>query len=249
MNRGDGWCWPSAPGPPLQWNDPGQPLGRSEVVTGAWSFGGGAGWGLVPSCVFLLSGSRGLGSSPGSRAPDTGFLSLLMGGADVRPQAAPGGTRRALPGREVSAVQLPQAPPAVPFRLPPEGRGLGDVFITSASSSHRITAPSCPTQGKKTSTRMASGTPATTTMTTTASRTRRLGAPAPGPVLALRSAWGAPSAQGVLRTGERPGRGRSAQECQGSSSRSGAPGAALPAPERPGCSSHPGAPGVLGRSL
>lgn len=156
-----------------------------------------------------------VGFSQGSRAPDTVFLSPLMGGAS----GSPWGARRARPGREVSAEGLPRAPPAVPSPLPPEDRGLGDVFITSASSSRRTTAPSCPTRGRKTSTRTASGMPATTMTTTTASRTRRWAAPVPRAFPRIPERLGPfPSLErpGPSSHRERPGRGaalRSARAC------------------------------------
>lgn len=182
----------------------GSPLAgqRSSLVHGAL----GEEPGGARSPVFFLSGSHGRGlftGIPGSRHS----LPFSPHGRCLRQSP---GARRARPGHEVSAVGLPRAPPAAPSPLPPEDRGLGDVSITSAPSSRRTTAPSCPTRGRKTSTRTASGTPVTTMTTTTASRTRRWAAPVPRALLALRSPpW---SAQGLPRTGSAHGGGRSAQE-------------------------------------
>lgn len=191
---------------------------RSSLVHGAL----GEEPGGARSPVFFLSGSHGRGlftGIPGSRHS----LPFSPHGRCLRQSP---GARRARPGHEVSAVGLPRAPPAAPSPLPPEDRGLGDVSITSAPSSHRTTAPSCPTRGRKTSTRTALGTPVTTMTTTTASRTRRWAAPVPRALLALRSgpsshsgaAWGRSppwSAQGLPRTGSAHGGGRSAQERPG----------------------------------
>lgn len=64
---------------------------RSSLLPGALGEEPG-GARSCPVCSFS-PGSVVVGSSQGSRAPDTGFLSPLTGGADVRPQAAPGDTR------------------------------------------------------------------------------------------------------------------------------------------------------------
>lgn len=171
-----------------------------------------------------------VGSSRGSRAPDTAFLSPLTGGASGSPRghAEPGLAVRSPRWGFLELHQL--RPPRFLLRT-------GGVSITSAPSSRRTTAPSCPTRGRKTSTRTASGTPVTTMTTMTASRTRRWAAPVPRALLALRSgpsshsgaAWGRSppwSAQGLPRTGS----------TRGGAQRSGAPGP-VPTP-----SPHPTAP-------
>lgn len=195
---------------------------RSSLVHGAL----GEEPGGARSPVFFLSGSHGRGlftGIPGSRHS----LPFSPHGRCLRQSP---GARRARPGHEVSAVGLPRAPPAAPSPLPPEDRGLGDVSITSAPSSHRTTAPSCPTRGRKTSTRTALGTPVTTMTTTTASRTRRWAAPVPRALLALRSGLG------PFPSLERPGPS-SHRECPWwGAQRSGAPGP-VPTP-----SPHPTAP-------